>query len=89
MTRMISALTVAGALILGQISMSNAADPLKIDFVYVGPIGDHGWTYQHDQEQLAVKNISATRSKQIMWKTCPREPTRNASSAISRPAATR
>ncbi len=55
MTRMISALTVAGALILGQISMSNAADPLKIGFVYVGPIGDHGWTYQHDQGRLAVE----------------------------------
>ena len=22
---------------------------LKIGFVYVGPIGDHGWTYQHDR----------------------------------------
>jgi len=65
-TRMISTLTVASALILGQISMSNAADPLKIGFVYVGPIGDHGWTYQHDQGQLAVKNISATRSKQLL-----------------------
>ena len=66
MTRMISTLTVAGALILGQISMSNAADPLKIGFVYFGPIGDHGWTYQHDQGRLAVKNNSATRSKQLM-----------------------
>ncbi|MCH2340130.1 BMP family ABC transporter substrate-binding protein [Pseudomonas sp. NPDC047963] len=25
-----------------------AADPLKVGFVYVGPIGDHGWTYQHE-----------------------------------------
>ncbi len=24
------------------------ADPLKIGFVYVGPTGDHGWTYMHD-----------------------------------------
>ena len=28
---------------------------LKIGFVYVGPIGDHGWTYQHDQGRLDVE----------------------------------
>lgn len=27
----------------------------KVGFVYVGPIGDHGWTYQHHQGLLAVK----------------------------------
>ncbi|MEM7497260.1 MAG: BMP family ABC transporter substrate-binding protein [Pseudomonadota bacterium] len=32
-----------------------AADPLKIGFVYVGPVGDHGWTYQHDQGRQAVE----------------------------------
>lgn len=25
-----------------------AADPLKIGFIYVGPVGDMGWSYQHD-----------------------------------------
>ena len=24
------------------------ADPVKVGFVYVGPVGDHGWTYRHD-----------------------------------------
>ena len=24
------------------------AEPLKVGFVYVGPVGDHGWTYQHE-----------------------------------------
>lgn len=27
----------------------------KAGFVYVGPIGDHGWSYQHDQGRLAVE----------------------------------
>ena len=31
------------------------ADPLKVGFIYVGPIGDHGWSYQHDQGRLAVE----------------------------------
>jgi simple sugar transport system substrate-binding protein len=30
-------------------------DPLKVGFIYVGPIGDYGWTYQHDQGRLAVE----------------------------------
>ncbi len=32
-----------------------AADPLKVGFVYVGPVGDHGWTYQHNQGRLALE----------------------------------
>ena len=27
---------------------ANAADKVKVGFVYVGPTGDHGWTYRHD-----------------------------------------
>ncbi len=30
-------------------SKAFAADPLKVGFIYVGPVGDHGWTYAHDQ----------------------------------------
>jgi basic membrane protein A len=34
----------------------NAAgmDKVKACFVYVGPVGDGGWTYQHDQGRLAL-----------------------------------
>ena len=32
-----------------------AADKTKVGFVYVGPIGDHGWSYEHDQGRLAVE----------------------------------
>lgn len=31
------------------------ADPLKIGFVYVGPVGDHGWTFRHDQGRKAIE----------------------------------
>ena len=27
---------------------AGAADPLKVGFIYVGPISDHGWSYQHE-----------------------------------------
>lgn len=32
-----------------------AQDPLKVGFVYVGPIGDHGWSYQHDLGRLGME----------------------------------
>ena len=31
------------------------AKKTKVGFVYVGPIGDHGWSYQHHQGLLAVQ----------------------------------
>ncbi len=44
------------ALTFGLSTMSVAADdPLKIGFIYVGPTGDFGWSYQHDQGRLAVE----------------------------------
>ena len=34
---------------------ANAGDKIKVGFVYVGPIGDHGWTYRHDIGRLDVE----------------------------------
>ena len=31
------------------------ADPVKVGFIYVGPTGDFGWSYEHDQGRLAVE----------------------------------
>jgi basic membrane protein A len=33
---------------------ASAAEKLKVGFVYLGPVGDYGWTYQHDQARQAV-----------------------------------
>ena len=32
-----------------------ADEPVKVGFVYVGPVGDHGWTYRHDKGRQAVE----------------------------------
>src|SRR5215210_2121301 len=32
-----------------------AGEPIKVAFVYVGPVGDLGWTYSHDQGRLALE----------------------------------
>ena len=31
------------------------AEKLKVGFVYVGPVGDHGWTYRHDVGRQAIE----------------------------------
>ena len=48
---------IGGAILAIGIGVSSAAaqDPVRVGFVYVGPIGDHGWTYRHDQGRLAVE----------------------------------
>ena len=40
---------------LGASLLAHAADPLKVGFVYIGPIGDHGWTYQHEVGRQALQ----------------------------------
>ncbi len=44
-------LALSGAATAG----SHGGDPLKAGFIYVGPIGDLGWTWTHDQGRLAVE----------------------------------
>lgn len=51
--RFIKKLAVLAALVIPM--QAFAEDPLKVGFVYVGPIGDHGWSYQHDQGRLALE----------------------------------
>jgi simple sugar transport system substrate-binding protein len=42
-------LLAAAALLAGSLTAASAADKLKVGFIYVGPVGDFGWTYQHEQ----------------------------------------
>ena len=45
-----AAVLATGAGLLG----ASAADKLKVGFIYLGPVGDLGWTYQHDLARLAM-----------------------------------
>jgi len=42
---------------------AHAADPLKVAFVYVGPVGDAGWTYAHEQGRQALEKSLAGKVK--------------------------
>lgn len=40
---------------------AQAADAAKIGFVYVSPIGDAGWTYQHDEGRKELEKALGSR----------------------------
>ncbi|HMB47639.1 MAG TPA: BMP family ABC transporter substrate-binding protein [Afifellaceae bacterium] len=53
-----SAIATLGALALSaavSVSVAAAQDKTKVGFIYVGPIGDHGWSYQHNEGRLAIE----------------------------------
>jgi simple sugar transport system substrate-binding protein len=49
-------LAVAAAVLLsaGLGGAASAADKLKVGFIYLGPVGDLGWTYQHELARQAL-----------------------------------
>ncbi len=51
-TLMASFLLASSMVVAGSVS---AEEPLKIGFVHVSPIGDAGWTYQHDLGRKAIE----------------------------------
>jgi simple sugar transport system substrate-binding protein len=40
---------------VGFSAAASAQDKLKVGFVYVGPVGDFGYSYQHDQGRIAMQ----------------------------------
>jgi simple sugar transport system substrate-binding protein len=61
--------TLAGILAAGGIALASAlspasaADKVKVGFVYVGPVGDHGWSYRHDIGRQAIEAALGDRAE--------------------------
>ena len=56
----LSVLLLIGTLVISHAGVraqdaTPAGEPIKVGFVYVGPVGDLGWTYAHDQGRLALE----------------------------------
>ncbi|NTV11606.1 MAG: BMP family ABC transporter substrate-binding protein [Zoogloea sp.] len=63
---------VAGiTLALGLAAPAIGADPVKIGFVYVGPTGDHGWSYSHDQGRKDIEAKFGTKVKTTFVENVP------------------
>lgn len=43
------------SMLLSILTFAAAAEPLKVGFVYVSPVGQAGWTYEHDRARQAMQ----------------------------------
>ena len=50
----------------GKMALAQGLEKAKVGFVYVGPIGDGGWTFQHHQGALAVQEAYGDKVE-IVW----------------------
>jgi basic membrane protein A and related proteins len=64
-------LAAAGAAIAAAPRLAMAADKLKIGFIYVGPIGDLGWTYQHDLGRQAIEKAHGDKVETTFVESVP------------------
>lgn len=66
-----AAIALASSLGFGIAPAAEAAEPLKVAFVYVGPVGDGGWSYQHDQGRLAIEKEFGSKIKTTFVESVP------------------
>jgi len=50
----IKTILTGAALALGLTTAAFAEEKTKVGFIYIGPTGDFGWTYQHDEGRKAI-----------------------------------
>ena len=51
--------------------VSHAAQKLKVGFIYVGPVGDLGWSYQHDLGRKAMEKALAGKVETTYLENVP------------------
>ena len=61
----------AAALALGLVGAAMAQDKTKVGFIYVGPVGDGGWTYEHDQGRLAIEEYFGDQVETVYQESVP------------------
>lgn len=62
---------LTGAVAALGLATSAFASDLKVGFVFVGPVGDGGWTYEHNQGRLAVEEKFGDRVETIFQESVP------------------
>src|SRR5260370_30530 len=82
----LAAVAIVPGALSGAAGAEKTADKLKVGFVYLGPIGDMGWTYQHEVgRQVLVKDLSAkvetTIKAKIIWVNSWFDPAKEADAA--------
>ena len=66
-----AAVALATGATLAAAPAAKAAEPLKVGFVYVSPIGDAGWTYQHDISRKDLEKALGDKVKTSFVESVP------------------
>ncbi|WP_068117519.1 BMP family ABC transporter substrate-binding protein [Tropicimonas marinistellae] len=59
------------ALALGLAGAAAAQDPVKAGFIFVGPVGDGGWTFEHNEARLAVEEHFGDKVETVYQENVP------------------
>jgi simple sugar transport system substrate-binding protein len=54
MKKLLTIAAAAGLALAATTLGASAADKLKVGFIYLGPIGDYGWSYQHEAARKSM-----------------------------------
>jgi simple sugar transport system substrate-binding protein len=69
--RAVKTLFAGLALATGLSGAAMADDKTKVGFIFVGPVGDGGWTYEHNQGRLAVEETFGDSVETIFQENVP------------------
>lgn len=76
---LVLSLALVAAMLLG--ACAPAAGPqasgqkLKVAFIYIGPPGDLGWTYEHDRGRKMLEEKLGSKVETKSSRVCPKAPT--------------
>ena len=66
-----TSILTGATLALGLAGAAVAQDKTKVGFIYVGPVGDGGWTYEHNQGRLAVEEAYGDKVETVFQESVP------------------
>lgn len=64
-------LLATAAVALGVATAGFAEEKTKVGFIYVGPVGDGGWTYEHNKGRLAVEAEFGDKVETVYQESVP------------------
>lgn len=67
----LSKLLTGAAMAIGLATAAVAQEKTKVGFIYVGPVGDLGWTYEHDRGRLAVEAEFGDKVETVYQESVP------------------
>jgi len=69
--KLLKTLMTGAALVVGLGGIAQAEDKTKVGFVYVGPVGDFGWSYEHNEGRKAVEEAFGDKVETMYVESVP------------------